>query len=452
MRTLRKRYYFWLIKAYFKRWRRTIFTSLFLGIILSTAGIIFLNFYVKPSIDNKVQRIGVFGVVKPDELPANILSDVSYGLTRVTDTGTIEPAAAQRWEIKQNGKEYIFYLKRDLVFHNGKTFDASTLPLTFKDAKKKILDQYTVSYTLDAPYSPFLSTVSRPILLQDFSGLGGYQLKDIELNAGYVKSLVLQDTKDKIHKKYVYFYPTQASLKTAYMLGEVDQISGVFTPDLENINLLRWKNTVVTKGVNYNELVTVFYNNADSDLSNKKYRQALNYAIPEKFAEGERAQSPIPPNSVYYAHVPNQAISDIEIAKEVLKSSGVSADHQLVITTTADLEDTAKVLAANWKEAGINSKIRVIDDISSLPPNFHVLLYRYRLPQDPDQYTFWHSDQRNNIGKYKNLRIDKLLEDGRVETDREERISIYADFQKYLLDDVPASFLYFPQEYTITRK
>jgi peptide/nickel transport system substrate-binding protein len=74
-----------------------------------------------------------------------------------------------------------------------------------------------------------------------------------------------------------------------------------------------------------------------------------------------------------------------------------------------------------------------------------------RLPYDPDMYTIWHSGQVNNITHYKNVRIDKLLEDGRQATDENKRIQIYADVQKYLLDDAPAAFLYFPYSYTVSR-
>jgi peptide/nickel transport system substrate-binding protein len=452
MRTLRKRYYFWLLKAYIKRWKRTIFTSLIIGFIMSAAGILFLNFYILPSLDNKIQRIGVFGVYTPENLPISLLSDVSYGLTQMDESGEIHPAAAHTWEIKQDGKEYIFYLKDSLEFHNGDLLTTETLPLDFKDAKKKIIDEKTISYTLNDPYSPFLATVSKPILQEDFSGLGKYELRNIDLNAGYVQSLVLQDKEDRLHKKIVYFYPTQMALKTAFMLGEVDEISGVINPKINDKDLTKWNNTLVNETVNYSQLVTLFYNNSDSNLSNKKYRQALNYALPEEFRDGERATSPIPPNNIYFSQVPNINIYDMDIAKEVLLSSGTTENTEIEITTTPDLEPTAKIVVEQWKKLGLRPKIKIIEDIRELHPNFNVLLYKYKLPADPDQYTFWHSDQVNNIGKYKNLRIDKLLEDGRVVADSEERITIYADFQKYLLDDVPASFLYFPVEYTITRK
>ena len=73
------------------------------------------------------------------------------------------------------------------------------------------------------------------------------------------------------------------------------------------------------------------------------------------------------------------------------------------------------------------------------------------LPNDPDQYALWHEDQANSITLLSDKRIDKLLEDGRQTINQDDRKQIYDDFQKYLSDRVPAVFLYFPYEYTISR-
>ena len=49
-----------------------------------------------------------------------------------------------------------------------------------------------------------------------------------------------------------------------------------------------------------------------------------------------------------------------------------------------------------------------------------------KVPIDPDQYYFWHSTQtQSNIGNYNNVKVDKLLEDGRSTVDIEEREKIY---------------------------
>lgn len=447
---VRRRYYTWLLKAYVKRWKNTILYSVVGGILIFFLGFALFNFYLIPLLQKKVQRIGVAGAHTVRNLPEPILEDMSYGLTQVDETGRVKPKAATRWEIKQSGKEYIFYLKPGQYFHNGDELTAYNLNLNFKDVEKKVINPYTVSYTLSTPYVPFLVSASKPLFIKNFIGLGDYKVKKIELNAGFVKSLTLQGTKETIPRKIIYFYPTKDALNTAFALGEIDYAQNLLTLRLDDTHdLSTWKNVAVEKKVNYDELVLVFYNNADSELSNKKLRQALNYAVPEKFSQGERAYSSIPPASIYFSKSPNFGISDMEIAKQLLKSSQVDSNKVFEITTTEEFVDTATILQKRWEELGIKTKVSTV---SELPDRFQILVYQIRLPKDPDQYTLWHSDQVNNIAHFKNLRIDKLLEDGRVTLDENKRQLAYADFQKYLIDEVPASFLYFPYEFSVTRR
>ena len=113
-----------------------------------------------------------------------------------------------------------------------------------------------------------------------------------------------------------------------------------------------------------------------------------------------------------------------------------------------DYEKLAQTIQKSWEKLGIKSKIEIVNRI---PEKFQIFLYSFSVKKDPDQYALWHSSQATNISRYKNLRIDKLLEDGRSTTDPKARLSIYADFQKYLLDDAPASFLYYPRVYKLCR-
>ncbi|HLD01460.1 MAG TPA: hypothetical protein VJC10_01160, partial [Patescibacteria group bacterium] len=92
-----------------------------------------------------------------------------------------------------------------------------------------------------------------------------------------------------------------------------------------------------------------------------------------------------------------------------------------------------------------------IEEVDTLPPQYQVYLSDFSVPKDPDQYVLWHSTHVNNITFIDNQRIDKLLEDGRKTTDTNKRQEIYFDFQKYLLDESPASFLYFPYEFSVKR-
>jgi len=449
MQIIRRRYYFWLIKAYFKKWSKTIISSIIIGAIFFFVIVFALNFYIFPRIQKKVQKIGHQGAYTLQTIPAEILSNVSYGLTDIDENQTIKPGAAYKWQVKDDGREYLVYIKKGQYFHDNRELTAQNLPIMYKDVEKIAIDDYTVSFKLKKAYAPFLATLSTPILTRDLAGLGDYKITKVDLNAGFIKSLTLIKRKDRSVKKIIYFYPSEEALRTAYALGEIDVANGLKSISIQDRSFETFGNTKIGKNTNYNKLVTAFYNNSDKILSNKKVRQALNYSIPADFEEGERAFSPISPISLYFSKTPNYGVVDLKIAQELLSEEKEARNTIFEISVLEGYEDVASTIQRTWEEIGINSKIKVVN---GLPHHFQILIYPMNLAEDPDQYTLWHSGEINNISRYKNLRIDKILEDGRFNHDRARRIEIYQDFQKYLIDDVPASFLYFPYEYQVSRK
>ena len=447
MASLRRRYYVWLVKAYFKKMRRTIISSLVLGILVFFAIIGLLNYYFRPLIFKTTENVGYAGSYTVQTLPNDILSEISFGLTMVDANGKILPGAASSYKV-ENQKTYTFKIRPGIKFHNGKELTSSNVNYNFQDVMVKTPDKYTIQFMLKDAYSPFLSTVSRPILDSKFNGIGQYKVNNIEVNGGFVKSISLTDTQEKNKKKKIYFYPTQQALKVAFMLGEVSKIYGVTDTTVDNTNLSKWQKVDTKSYTDYKNLVAIFYNNNDSVLSDKKLRQALNYALPEKISYGQRAYGPIPPDSIYFEQPPTYEISDIELSKTLLSTIKDPIAQLITISTTDEYQDVAERIQKSWEKIGIKSKIKIVQDV---PSDFQIFLYRVKIPLDPDQYVLWHSDQKNNIVHYKNLRIDKLLEDGRSISDVSKRKKIYADFQKYLTDDVPASFFYFPTEYNLSK-
>lgn len=447
MASLKRRYYAWLIKAYFRKMSRTIISSAILGILVFFAFIGLLNYYFRPLIFKTSQDIGYAGTYTIQTLPDEILDNVSYGLTKVNEKGEVRPAAAESWTVK-DGKIYTFKLKKGIEFHDGEELTSENVNLNFADVMAKPLDKYTISYTLKNAYSPFLASTSRPIFGKNLSGIGKYKVTDVDLNGGYVRSLTLSDPKSKEKKQKIYFYPTQRALKIAFMLGEVSRIYGVSNTLVDSTDLSKWGKVKSESYINYDSLVAIFYNSNDSVLSNKKIRQALNYALPASLEAGERAFGPIPPTSQYFSQPPSYKIADLELATTILDTVDDKPKEPIEISTTDEYQKVAEEVQKAWRKIGVDSKIKIVGDI---PSNFQAFMYKIKLPKDPDQYVLWHSDQVNNITFYKNLRIDKLLEDGRSITDVEERKKIYSDFQKYLTDDVPASFLYFPKEYNVLK-
>ena len=128
---------------------------------------------------------------------------------------------------------------------------------------------------------------------------------------------------------------------------------------------------------------------------------------------------------------------------------------KITITTSEDpmLQKTAEVIKEQWEKIGVGVEIEsltisIIKQESIKERNYETLLFGQVLGIIPDPFPFWHSSQRNypglNLANYKNQQVDKLLEQGRVEQDIGLKYEKYETAQKYLLEDLPALFLYNP--------
>lgn len=455
MAVIRKRLIFWLIKAYIKKSGKTILFSFLFGLIIFFVALFIGKYYSHLIPFTRTQTVGLAGAYTEDSLPAGITDKMSEGLTTVAPNGSIQPALASSWEILNNGKTYRFHIKPGTHFTDGQEVTSQTVNYNFSDVSETTPDKYTIVFTLKDAYAPFLVAVSRPIFDRGFSGVGPYHLQKIDVSDNFVQSLTLvsnQNGEDIINYD---FYPTEEALKMAYLLGEVTEIQGINSSMYRNLNIQKFSNTTITKKADYSQLVTLFFNNDDGDLSNKKLRLALTYALPDTFSQGQRAYSPYSPLSQYFNNELDKRTQDFDHAKLLLqpdKTSSLSGEAKppsnVTIKTFSRYRQTAEMIAAAWKNIGIDTKIEEVD---SMPNNYQIFLGDFNIPKDPDQYTLWHSDGPDNITHYKNLRIDKLLEDGRKTVNEKQRKTIYDEFQKFLLEDAPATFLYYPTQYTITR-
>lgn len=446
----KRRLVFWLLRAYVKRWGKRILFFFILGLL--TFFVLFKTVIVLvPKIPvGKKESIGLSESYRFENLPSSIMSQVSSGLTTLSENGEVKPDLATSWEIKNNGKTYIFHLKKKAYFSDSTRLSSRLVNYSFSDVSVSRPDEYSVVFTLKDNFSPFLVAVSRPIFKENFIGTGEFKIKDIKLNGGFVESLTLASLENQYYTKTYHFYPSQYALKIAFALGEVEKAVGLTDISFKNTTFSAFPFVRVTKVVDYNRLVTLFYNTKDSYLSNEKVRNGLSYALPDSFEFGQRVYAPYAPGFWAYSQRFQERQQDIAHAKKLLSESDDegSLDSAVSIKTLAKYRKTAEAIGSEWKKIGVKTKIEVVETV---PSAFQIFLGDFQVPKDPDQYTLWHKDQQNNITRYENLRIDRILEDGRKTTDITQRKKIYADFQKYLLADSPAAFLYFPYIYEINR-
>lgn len=450
----RRRLIFWLIRAYIRRWRRTILFFFIFGLIFFFAVRFLFSYFSNKIPFVKKEVVGMVGAYTVDDLPDEILSKVSRGLTYTSEEGLPKPDVASSWEIKNDGKEYVFHLKNDVYFSNDDKLDSKSVNYDFIDVLEERPDKNTILFKLKESYSPFLTTVSRPIFKKNFVGLvglGDYKIKNVKLNGNFVQSIDLVSKENNYQIISYQMYPTEDALKMAYILGEITKAKGLTDIKYDSSSFANYKNTDTKKYVDKNTLVTLFYNTQDPTLSDKKLRNALTYATPDNFETGERAYGPF--SSRFWGNIATlsdyQQDFDHSIKLLEVPEGQKPSEVKVTMKVLKKYMDIAEKLKAEYKKIGIDVTIESVD---SFPQSFQMFLGDFSVSKDPDQYTLWHSNQQNNISKYKNLRIDKLLEDGRKEVEIGERQKIYSDFEKYLLDDSPATFLYFPYKYDLLRK
>lgn len=445
------RYYYWLFIEFTKKYSRLILMSFFIGFI-SLIGFLSVSPYLK-SILNKQEIVGLTGNYNFSNLPDEIMAKVSNGLVTVNQKGEIIPVLANSWEIRDQGKKYRFYLKNNLLWNDDKKFTASDINYQFKDVKIKVVDENVIDFILDKPFAIFPTYLNKPLIRPPLVGITGfYKLGRYKILNGFLKELILvPNTKDLLTIKYK-FYNNESDLVTAYKIGEINKM--VLTKKSVADTFANWKNSKIIKSVDYTRLLTLFFNNQNKTFSNKDIKDAFSMIIDyEKLADlGEIARGPIPPISWAYNSNLKASNYDIETATKIIENEIEATESaQLNLLTSYDYYDAADSIAGEIEKTGFKVDINMIS--YNQPDNFDFLLVFWKVPQDPDQYYFWHSTQKEgNIGNYQNVKIDKLLEDGRSTLNINEREKIYRDFQKIIQDDPPALFLYYPYVYTIERE
>ncbi|MBI2442443.1 MAG: hypothetical protein HYV40_00865 [Candidatus Levybacteria bacterium] len=360
-----KRLLFWLLKAYVKKWGKAIVLSFIAGLVIFFTLLSTSRFLLSLLPIEKRSSIGYIGAYSVDTLPHDIHQKLSRGLTKVENDGSIKPDAARSWEIKNGGKTYVFTLRNDVFYSDGRKLTAKTLPYEFRGVKKEVIDDDTVSFTLHDQYTPFLVTVTRPIMRKGFVGLGEFSIQNIELNGEFVKSLTIVSNRDKLLVERYSFYPSEDALKIAFALGEIKKALGLSTATFLNTEFVHYKNTSIQKTIDRTILVTLFFDTRDPVLSDPKIRSGLSYALPESFATGERAFLPYAPSSKFANNDGIEKHQDfshahllLDAAKEQTNGSGVI---KITLKTLPKYRKTALAIQEVWKSVGVETVIEEVD-------------------------------------------------------------------------------------------
>jgi peptide/nickel transport system substrate-binding protein len=444
----------------------------------------------------------------------NDLARLIYsGLMRFDANSGLQMDLAEEYTVSEDLLTYTFSLRQDALWHDGEpvraedvvfTFAAiqnleyrSPLDVSFADITVEQVDEYTVRFTLDEPYAPFLSLLTVGILpshiWEDIRplnaavaepnlkpiGSGPYQFeKFLRESDGTIRSYTLIRNSDYylgapyIEELTFKFYPDIPSAVEALRNNNVEGIA--YLP-MEEVADFEKDNSTQLIFPSLWQYTAAFYNqDATTILADDDIREALALATNKDLVVasalsgyGSAVDSFILPGMLGYSEDLEVATFDQEAAVQMLEDAGWTLEEgsairtsggtslNLTITTlsTVELVKTAEELKRQWLEVGVNVTIEAVSsaDLQNTVlknRDYEILLSGELYGIDPDPYAFWHSSQTAspglNLSGFSSATADDLIEDARNTSTREERAEDYLALQELVLEEQAALFLYQP--------
>ena len=426
-------------------------------------------------------------------------------LTYIPGTTELQPELAAEWPTpNEDGTEWTFKLRPDMVFPDGTPLDANAvkwsldrvvrlegdpnwLVSSFLD-EVVVVDDLTFTVKLQNPvgFFPYLTAttpwvpVSPECYSEDgfdsdstCSGLGPYKItrweRDVEMemeaNPDY------PGDPPKWPRIIVRYFADATTMRLALENGEIDVAWKTLLPT-DYVDLEDNPDLVVIEGpgayIRY-----ICFNSTTPPFDNPKVKQAISLAVDRAeisdrvyLATHQPLYSMVPMGME--GHIDAFPERDLEAAKALLTEVGYSEASPLEMdlwwtpTHYGDTEaDVATVIKTNLEETGMIVVSLQSAEWATYTDNFGpgtmpvFLLGWYPDYLDPDNYTwsFAHSEAADDLGIfYASEEMDALLEAAQTETDMEARMDLYAQVQELWTTECPTVPFTQGSLYVVTQK
>ena len=414
---------------------------------------------------------------------------------------------AERWETPDL-LTYVFHLRRGVRFHDGRPLTSADVKFTFDSilsgaiktpkrgsfrmlAAVEAPDGETVVFRLREPYASFPWNLVRPAvgvvpagsgpdLAYHPVGTGPFRF----VSARQDEDVVLERNPDYFHQvasvsRVRFRIVPEATVRALELRkGTADLVLNSLTPDMVPV-LARQPQLQVAEqpGTIYSY---VAYNLDDPALAHREVRQALAYAtdradLVKYLLRGQArvADGLLPPNHwayepdvEHYGYDPARAEQLLDAAGFPRRGAPGGGGMRLKLTLKTSTEELPRLLGAvlqeQWRRVGVELELRSLEfatlyaDITR--GNFQLYTLRWvGANNDPDIFEYvFHSHKTPpdgaNRGHYRNPRLDALLDEARVEPDREKRRRIYGEVQRIVATDQPYLDLWFYDNVCVHRQ
>ncbi|MFQ5458525.1 MAG: ABC transporter substrate-binding protein [Myxococcota bacterium] len=438
-----------------------------------------------------------------DAYSSRLSALISNGLMSQDRNGRLVPDLAERVETP-DPRTFIFHLRDNVRFQNGAPFTSADVAFTiasildektrsprrgdFKRIERvETPDPRTVVIRLKTPHAPFLTAAATGIVPENLGGLtpeafgrapigtGPYRVAAWETNS----SVTLEANADyygerpRIPRAVFKIVPNDTTRILELRKGSVDLVQNAIPAHAVQLLADDPGIRVVTRpGINFSYLG---FNLEDPVLAHRAVRAAIAHAIDRRaivkhVLEGQASLAKellAPSNWAYtddvetYAYDPDRARALLDEAGFPAKEGGVRLNLTYKTSTNKERVHIAEAIVQFLKEVGIKTHLRSLEfgtlyaDVKD--GNFQMYSLTWVGITDPDilHYAF-HSesvpDNGANRGRYRNARVDSLLEKARAVPEERARKKLYADALRILAHDLPYVPLWYATDIAAMRE
>lgn len=408
----------------------------------------------------------------------------------------VEPMAAESWTVSEDGKTWTFKIRPGITVSDGSPLDAAAVKFSFDRLMKIAMgpagnleclasteapDASTVVFTLKYPFAPFLQILAingcsiinpavmkhekdgdmaRGWLAENTDGSGPFTLRQwkrgerliMEARPGYwggepkIKRVILRPMREASDRRL------------ALEKGDIDITESIL---MDQLPALEKNPDVAVRRYDGQFVEYVYVNNTRPALSDKRVRQALNYAVDFKGiidfvlqGNGDQAISPIPKGMWGHDDKAFRYERNPEKARALLAEAGVK-DLSLTLIYSerrAVWEQIATILQSNFADIGVKLDLVLLSNATLRDRmgngDFDLCLGAWS-PDFADPYMFanlWYDSANagmaGNRSFYSNPKVDDLLRKAARSTNQAERVDLYKQVQDIVIDDAAYILLY----------
>jgi peptide/nickel transport system substrate-binding protein len=422
------------------------------------------------------------------------------------EPGTMKtvPDLATSWEAAPDGLSWTFKLRQNVKWHDGKPFTAADVKFTLDNIvdekvnalfrtnlaglkETQIVDDHTVKLMLSQPYGSLPIQLGYNIAMapkhlldgQDLNTLAEYSQMPIGTGPFKVKEFVKGSFISMEANPDYYEGRPNLDGMVFKIIPEINtQVAQLRTGELDLALIEPANKDTLRNQQNLNfytvEQPNTFYfclNNAREPFDDKRVRLALalgcnRQLMVERILKGE-APVAAGPYGTAFGEFQNKELKpypyDPERAKALLAEAGwtpgadgiMEKDGKrmsfgfMVDKGNATREQMALALQQDWKKIGVDIAIDVVEFNvylkrgNSRPGDYDARTgWRITAP-DPDKTPEYTTEGGNNHYMYSNPEVDRLMAQGKSETDHQKRVEIYHKIQQLMYDDLPIIWVYY---------